>query len=41
MTSPEAGWHHDGTSSLLDLVRLVDIEQAAEHYAEHFSPYRD
>lgn len=41
MTEPEAGWHHDGTSSLLDLVRMVDIEQAAEHYAEHFSPYRD
>ena len=41
MTAPEAGWHHDGTSSLLDLVRMVDIEQQAEQYADNFAAYRD
>lgn len=41
MTSPQAGWHHDGTSSLLDLVRMVDIEHDAELYAENFSAYRN
>lgn len=41
MTSPEAGWHHDGRFNLLDLVQMVDIEQAAEEYAENFAPYRD
>jgi hypothetical protein len=41
MTSPEAGWHHDGRFNLLDLVQIVDIEQAAEEYAEKFAPYAD
>lgn len=41
MTAPQAGWHHDGRSSLLDLVRMVDIEHDAEQYAEHFSSYRN
>lgn len=41
MASPEAGWHHDGRFSLLDLVRMVDIETSAEHAAEIFAPYRD
>lgn len=41
MTAPEAGWHHDGTSSLRDLVRFVDIERNAEAGAEQFSSYRD
>ncbi|HYE40277.1 MAG TPA: acyl-CoA reductase, partial [Ramlibacter sp.] len=26
MTSPEAGWHHDGRFNLADLVRMVEIE---------------
>jgi hypothetical protein len=39
MTSPEAGWHHDGRFSLLDLVRMVDIDQSAELAAERFTPY--
>jgi hypothetical protein len=39
MTSPEAGWHHDGRFNLLDLVRIVDIEQAAEAGAEAYAPY--
>jgi hypothetical protein len=41
MTSADAGWHHDGSSSLLDLVRMVDIEHDAEQYAENFSSYRN
>jgi hypothetical protein len=41
MTSPEAGWHHDGRNNLLDLVNLVDIEQIAEEYAETFASYVD
>jgi hypothetical protein len=39
MTAPEAGWHHDGRFSLLDLVRMVDIDQSAELSAEHFTAY--
>jgi Acyl-CoA reductase (LuxC) len=39
MTSPEAGWHHDGRFSLLDLVRMVDIEASTEREAERFTPY--
>lgn len=41
MTSPEAGWHHDGRCSLLDLVQMVDIEASAETAAEGFAPYVD
>jgi len=41
MTSPEAGWHHDGRFNLLDLVRIVEVEQSAELAAESFAPYRD
>jgi len=41
MTSPEAGWHHDGRFSLLDLVRMVDIEASTELSAESFAPYDD
>ena len=41
MTCPEPGWHHDGRFSLLDLVRMVDIEASAEEAAELFAPYRD
>ena len=39
MTAPEAGWHHDGRFSLLDLVRMVDIEASAEREAERFTSY--
>ena len=39
MTSPEAGWHHDGRFNLLDLVRMVEIEQGAEHAADALAPY--
>ncbi|MEM1504950.1 acyl-CoA reductase [Domibacillus sp. 8LH] len=41
MTSPEAGWHHDGRFNLLDLVYMVDIEAAAEASSEQFAPYVD
>ncbi|MBI3533354.1 MAG: acyl-CoA reductase [Burkholderiales bacterium] len=41
MTAPEAGWHHDGRFSLLDLVRMVELEQSAENAAEAYAPYRD
>jgi hypothetical protein len=39
MTSPEAGWHHDGGFSLLGLVRMVEIEQSAERAADRLAPY--
>ena len=39
MTAPEAGWHHDGRFSLLDLVRMVDLEEGAERLAERFTTY--
>ena len=41
MTAPEAGWHHDGRFSLLDLVRMVEIEASAEAAAEPYARYRD
>ncbi|QEL25020.1 acyl-CoA reductase [Bosea sp. F3-2] len=41
MTAPEAGWHHDGRFSLLDLVTLTEVEQSAEAAAEGFAPYVD
>lgn len=41
MTSPEAGWHHDGRFSLLDLVQMVDIEASAEAASETLAPYVD
>jgi hypothetical protein len=39
MTAPEAGWHHDGRFNLLDLVRMVEIEQSAERAADALAPY--
>ena len=39
MTAPESGWHHDGRFNLLDLVRMVDIEQSAETAADQLAPY--
>lgn len=41
MSTPEAGWHHDGRFNLLDLVRMVEIEPSAETAAEAFAPYAD
>jgi hypothetical protein len=41
MTAPEAGWHHDGRFNLLDLVRIVEIEQSAERGADKLAPYAD
>ncbi len=39
MTQPAAGWHHDGRFSLLDLVRMVDVEDSAERSGEQFTRY--
>ena len=39
MAQPEAGWHHDGRFNLADLVRMVEIEQAAERAADRLAPY--
>lgn len=39
MTAPEAGWHHDGGFNLAGLVRMVEIEQAAERAADALAPY--
>jgi hypothetical protein len=41
MTAPTAGWHHDGRFSLLDLVRMVEMEHSAEIQSEGFAAYRD
>lgn len=41
MSAPGPGWHHDGRFSLLDLVRVVDVEASAEAAAEAHAPYRD
>ncbi len=41
MSSPEAGWHHDGRFSLLDMVQMVDIESSAEDASETLAPYVD
>lgn len=39
MTTPEAGWHHDGRFNLADLVRIVEVEQSAERAADRLAPY--
>ncbi|MCC2673548.1 MAG: acyl-CoA reductase [Ramlibacter sp.] len=39
MTSPEAGWHHDGRFNLLDLVRMVEVEASAERAADALAAY--
>jgi len=39
MTAPAPGWHHDGRFSLLDLVRMVDIEASTEAAAQAFAAY--
>lgn len=39
MTSPEAGWHHDGGFNLRDLVRIAEIEASAERAADRLAPY--
>ena len=39
MTTPEAGWHHDGRFNLADLVRMVEIEASAERAADRLAPY--
>ncbi|NBO01841.1 MAG: acyl-CoA reductase, partial [Betaproteobacteria bacterium] len=41
MTAPQAGWHHDGRFSLLDLVRIVEVDATALVQSDAFAPYRD
>lgn len=41
MTAPEAGWHHDGRFSLLDLVTMTAIDAAAELASEGLASYVD
>jgi hypothetical protein len=41
MTAPQAGWHHDGRFSLLDLVRIVEVDSTALLQSDAFAPYRD
>jgi hypothetical protein len=41
MTAPEAGWHHDGSHSLRDFLRWVEVEQSLDTAAEDFAPYSD
>jgi hypothetical protein len=39
MTTPEAGWHHDGRFNLADLVRMVEVESSAERSADRMASY--
>ena len=41
MTSPEAGWHHDGRFNLLDLVEITEIDGRAESAADRLAFYDD
>jgi hypothetical protein len=41
MGVPEAGWHHDGRFSLLDLMRMTEIDAAAEAAAQPLARYAD
>jgi hypothetical protein len=41
MTQPNSGWHHDGGFSLLDLVKIADVEESAINSAELFTAYRN
>ena len=41
MSSPEAGWHHDGRFNLIDLVTITEIEGSAETASETLAPYLD
>jgi hypothetical protein len=39
MTSPEAGWHHDGRFNLLDLIAITEIDGRAESAADRLASY--
>ena len=41
MTSPEAGWHHDGRFNLSDLVRITEIEARLPPAADKLAHYAD
>jgi hypothetical protein len=41
MTSPEAGWHHDGRFNLADLVNVTEIDARAPAQADKLAFYDD
>ena len=41
MTSPEAGWHHDGRFNLSDLVRITEIEARLPPATDTLAPYAE
>ena len=41
MTTPEAGWHHDGRFNLQDLVEITEIDGRAEAASDRLAPYVD
>lgn len=41
MTTPEAGWHHDGRFNLLDLIAITEIDARAESAADRLAFYVD
>lgn len=41
MTSPEAGWHHDGRFNLADLVSVTEIDARALPAADKLASYHD
>ena len=41
MTTPEAGWHHDGRFNLIDLIRMVEIDGRAFEAADRLASYAD
>lgn len=41
MTTPEAGWHHDGRFNLSDLVTITEIDHRAEFAADRLAPYAE
>ena len=41
MTSPEAGWHHDGRFNLADLVNITEIDARVLAKADELATYDD
>ena len=41
MTTPEAGWHHDGRFNLIDLIRMVEIDGRVFEAADSLASYAD
>jgi hypothetical protein len=41
MTTPEAGWHHDGRFNLSDLVQITEMDARAPPAADRLASYDD